>query len=138
MTAEEFKAKWLSIFAKNLSEEELIELCVTKQGKYASYLWNIFSRVPCLRGKKAWQEYDKMDKEGAIEIRYDATRGDKETRTLSNNHLTAQRIKKSDIGVGWLVPINEFYVVGKDFAWCYIVTHEDDGRFGPIFCYAPK
>ncbi len=28
---------------------------------------------------------------------------------------------------------DEFYVVGKDFKWTYIVTHETDMGFGPYF-----
>ena len=28
----------------------------------------------------------------------------------------------------------EFYVVGKNFEWCYVVTHELD-LCGPYFCF---
>jgi hypothetical protein len=145
MTREEFKTKWISVFCKNITEEQMKDFCVDR-GQYSSFLWHIFSFeiAPRLRGKKARQEYDKVDKEGAFEIHYDPNAGldkfnDAETKELSLNHMTSQQIRNDKMDYGYCMGrLNEFYVVGKDFSWCYIVTHEDDYGCGPYFCYAPE
>ena len=33
--------------------------------------------------------------------------------------------------------ISALFVIGKNFSWCYVVTHEGD-LCGSYFCYAPK
>jgi hypothetical protein len=53
MMREEFKTKWIRVFCKDLSEEQMKEICV-EGGQYANYLWHAFSfdKVPRLRGKR--------------------------------------------------------------------------------------
>lgn len=72
--------------------------------------------------------YDEVDKEDALEFQYDnGFRGDDIAMALSPEYMTSQLIKKSGI--------IEFYVIGKNFSWCYIVTHEYDAC-GPYFISA--
>jgi hypothetical protein len=64
-------------------------------------------------------EYDRLEKAEAVEIVYDNGFEDNDNaRPLSEDHDTANKIR--DAG------LMEFYVIGKDFSWCYIVTHELD------------
>ena len=128
MTDKEFTDKFLDTFAKNISKKELKKCHV---GIKKGCLWNLFGYklLPCFEGNKAREEYDKADKTDAIEIQYALGWYDtKETSNLSAEHNTAAGIDDSSL--------NEFYVVGKDFSWCYVVTHAGDAA-GPYFCYAP-
>ena len=95
--------------------------------------WNLFAGklIPCFSGNKARQEYDKVDKTEAEEIQFSSGFigiDDLNTFPLADIHRTSQGIDESGL--------IEFYVVGKDFSWCYVVTHELD-MCGPYFCYAP-
>ncbi len=130
MTSTEFENQFLVNFAKNIDRKILKKNHV--KGTHDYYLWNLFSceLLPCFSGNKAREEYDKANKYQAFEIQYDnGFIGDKETLPLSKEHLTAFDIDSSHL--------IEFYVIGKDFSWCYVVTHELD-RCGPFFCYKPK
>ncbi|MCR4726870.1 MAG: DUF4275 family protein [Clostridia bacterium] len=148
MTSEDFAKRFIEVFSKNVSEEEFAEsiskafISISKKGIKRSYkqyvthkegyLWMRLSYgiIPFFEGDEARREYDKADKTDAFEIYY-YCEGlcYPETATISNNHLTAKMIDDDDVG--------EFYIIGKDFAWCYVVTHAGDGA-GPYFCYAPK
>ena len=91
------------------------------------YLWMVCEHnlVTNLKGDEAMIAYDKVDKSGAIEFQYDnGFLGDDVSVPLANENDTSEKIKKSGL--------HEFYVIGKDFAWCYIVTHEPNGC-GPYF-----
>lgn len=131
MTKNEFVDKFLEVFAKNISSEKLKYYHIGKKKK--DFLWNIFAAnlIPNLSGDLARIEFDSVDKTDAIEIQYDNDfigMSDDETVALSNKHMYAENIDNS----GML----EFYVIGKDFSWCYVITHEGD-LCGPFFCYAP-
>jgi hypothetical protein len=85
------------------------------------YLWGVCDcdLVPNLKGFDAMNEYDRLEKAEAVEIVYDNGFEDNDNaRPLSEDHDTANKIR--DAG------LMEFYVIGKDFSWCYIVTHELD------------
>ena len=69
--------------------------------------------------------YDNVDKTGAVEFQYDnGVMGDDVSIPLSKENDSSIKIKNNGL--------IEFYVIGKDFSWCYIVTHERDGC-GPYF-----
>ena len=69
--------------------------------------------------------YNDANKIGALEFQYDnGFFGDDVAKPLSNDYDTAEKISLSGI--------IEFYVIGKDFSWVYIVTHEGD-ECGPYF-----
>ena len=91
------------------------------------YLWMICEHnlVKNLKGKDAIIAYDSVDKTGAIEFQYDnGFMGDDISIPLSKENDTSTKIKNNGLF--------EFYVIGKDFSWCYIVTHEPKGC-GPYF-----
>lgn|SRR5690554_5281800 len=128
MTSEEFEEKFLNMFANNISDKVRKKNKIGK--KYGGYLWYIFSQnlYPCFEGIKAKNEYDCVDKTNAFEIQYDnGFIGDRQTNFLYDVHLTAKGIDEDELF--------EFYVIGEDFSWCYVVTHERD-LCGPYFCYA--
>lgn len=91
------------------------------------YLWMVCEHnlVNNLKGDAAMIAYDAVGKDEAIEFQYDnGFLGDNVSVPLSAENDTSEKIKKSGL--------YEFYVIGKDFAWCYIVTHESNGC-GPYF-----
>ena len=124
-----FRELFLAAFAPALTSRERKKFCVDWAGK--GYLWHLFSNnlVPCLVGDKAREAYDKADKTDALEIQYDYGLGDETMHPLSPTYSTAEK-------VDWY-GFTEFYIVGKDFSWCYVITHELD-LSGPYFCYNPK
>ena len=78
--------------------------------------------VDNLKGKAAMIAYDNVDKAGAMEFQYDnGLMGDKVPIPLSIENDSAEKIKKNGL--------IEFYVIGKDFSWCYIVGHESKGTY---------
>ena len=132
MTSAEFENQFLVNFAKNINRKKLKKKHVIKTFNRDYYLWNLFGcgLLPCLSGNEAREEYDKVDKNEAFEIQYDnGFVGDEATLPLSQEHMTSAGIDTSRLA--------EFYVVGKEFSWCYVVTHEFD-RSGPFFCYKPQ
>ncbi|MCB9498821.1 MAG: DUF4275 family protein [Bacillales bacterium] len=146
MTKDEFVRRFLETFYFDLTKKEFIEkmLSIDKNTKKSiirqcykaykkhSYLWLGFSYKlpPCFEGNEARNEYDKVEKNGAFEIYYYVDNlCDDETQEISENHKTALQIDNSREA--------EFYIVGKDFSWCYVVTLDGD-YCGPFFCYAPK
>lgn len=145
MTHTEFAKRFLSVFSPNVTEKEFAESVLSAYGKNITkyqikrsfrgyrkgYLWLglSYKLLPCLEGDEARIEYDKVEKTDAFEIYYDDDFGDKETTSINEMHLTAKQI--DDLGLA------EFYIIGKDFSWCYVLTHAGDGC-GPFFCYAPK
>lgn len=107
-----------------ISRKKLKELnCLAPNG----YLWMICEHnlVQNLKGNEAMDAYDKVDKTDAIEFQYDnGFLGDNFSTPLSKENETSEKINKSGL--------IEFYIIGKDFSWCYIVTHEPEGC-GPYF-----
>ena len=60
-----------------------------------------------------------------VEFQYDNEfMSDDVSIPLSKENDSSMKIKNNGL--------IEFYVIGKDFSWCYIVTHERDGC-GPYF-----
>ena len=85
------------------------------------FLWSVceYNLVFNLKGLDAMNAYDQIDKVGAVEILYDNGFEDKDiAQPLSENHDTSHKIMNAGL--------MEFYVIGKEFSWCYIVTHEFD------------
>ena len=146
MINKEFAERFSAIF-KNLSETEFMEKAPSVLGKMSKwrlkrcykdykkgYLWLGFNYglVPCFEGNEARREYDKADKTDAFQVLSECAflrPGEFCCERLERELLTAEGVDNSCLA--------EFYIIGKDFSWCYVVTHEFDGA-GPYFCYAPK
>lgn len=130
MTTNEFIIAFYSAFIKNISSEDKRKHNIEINKK--SLLWDIFAAnlVPCYEGDDARRVFDAVDKTGAIEISYSGHnrffKDDITTVELSDKHMCAKDIDNSGLF--------EFYVVGRDFEWCYVVTHELD-LCGPYFCF---
>lgn len=130
MTAKEFFDKFIAIFTSQVNKNKLKIAHVGNKNN--QILWNLFGYklVPCLEGDDAKTEYDKVSKIGALCIQYfDRTYHDESMSELPKKYFSAKGIE--------LDGLMEFYVIGKDFSWCYVVTHEGDDA-GPYFCYAPR
>ena len=132
MTKKDFIEKFYSVFAKDISraDKKKYNVGLDKKG----LPWNMFAAklVSCYEGDEARALFDNIDKTDAIEIQYSGhnrfVEDDMTTSDLSDKHMTAKDI--DDCG------LFEFYVIGKNFEWCYVVTHEID-LCGPYFCFKP-
>lgn len=132
MTQKEFVENFMLTFTSHLPEKVLKKFRIGNREK--DFLWNLFGAklIDCYEGDAARNEYDKADKNGAFEIQYDngfMGLSDCYTSNLKPEHMTAKGI--DDLGRP------EFYIIGKDFSWCYVITHEFD-LCGPYFCYKPN
>lgn len=125
------KENFVKEFIKNFLPTIPIER-LKKLNCYApdyGYLWMAceYNLVDNLKGKDAMLAFDRIDKSGAIEFQYDnGFIGDDISVPLSKDNDSSLKIQNSGLF--------EFYVIGKNFSWCYIVTHEADGC-GPYFIY---
>lgn len=139
----EFEKKWIESFVKNnltekFKNDEFIYLSQILdrfyiggyyENAYSSsygFLWHamIANIIEFLKDKKADIEFDKIDKNGALEFTYDPEECKgltEEPSKLSKNHKTSKQIKDEDL--------SEFYVIGKDWSWCYIRNHDEDTYF---------
>jgi hypothetical protein len=126
MNIEEFKAKWLEIFAAGIPEKD-IDRYVFDYGNntiWHVFSWELLSEDEYLTGDAAKHEFDSVNKQGA---KYIIEFQDGEIlRDLSPELSTAADMDK----------MIEVYTVGKDFSWTYIKTHEL--VCGPYFCYRKK
>ena len=123
MDKNEFIDKWIQVFAPNITKSQY------KQRIHNQYIWHTFSwdiipKGTYLEGDDARNAYNNVDKNGAICLQLWF---DESTTSLTENFDSADKIETPD---GDYV---EFYVVGKDFTWTYIVTHESNMGFGPYF-----
>ena len=121
----EFPNIFLKEFVFPIPKNKLKYILPEKRG----YLWNAccFNLSKYLYGEDAKNAYDKIDKNEAIELQYDnGFVGDEYTAPLKEEHNTAEKIKREGL--------YEFYVIGKNFEWCFVVTHELD-LCGPFFIF---
>lgn len=141
----EFENKWITSFVKDnysakykdgvndLNFRNYLK-ALTIGGRYEDcfygetygFLWNAmaFNFIEYLKDEAADLTFDKIDKKGAMEILYDpeAKIGMfNMPNSLKENHNTSKQIMDEDL--------SEFYVVGKDYSWCYVRTHEEERYF---------
>ena len=120
MTRNEFLSQWLQSFACGIPKKD-IEKHVKSKGNYIWHIfsWELLSENQYLIRNEARMAYDKVDKKDAIYVDFFEDKNPKDiTCDLKN-------AKALDDFV-------EIYVVGKDFEWTYIKTHEGD-LCGPYF-----
>jgi len=121
MSEDELIKKWLKVFGENV-DKKLIEDHVTS---YGNLLWHLFTwgEVPCLQGEDARKAFDELQYEEAIRF-YDGYAGHIEKASVIEK-ITAKAVDKDKA--------SDVYIVGKDFSWTYVRTHEE-GWCGPYFC----
>lgn len=118
-----FFARWLQEFVPELTDAQY------RKYIHKKYIWNAFGfgiipKEKYSEGDAAREAYDKADKNGAICLQLDF----EDTPTaLTEEFDTAEKLEGPD-GL-----YAEFYVVGKDYSWTYIVTHETGWGLGPYF-----
>ena len=125
ITKDNFVKKFIDNFVPTISIKQLKRLkCYAPN---YGYLWMVCEQnlVENLKGNDAMIAYDNADKSGAVEFQYDnGFIGDEVSAPLSKENDRSVKIKNNGL--------IEFYVIGRDFSRCYIVTHELDGC-GPYF-----
>ena len=124
MTFEQFKREWVRYFAGDVPVDE-VEKYILCHGLAWNFIWHAFSweLVPegaYLMGAAARRAFDEQNKDSAIAI--DPFEDNPKTVSLTDGLRHAAAIEE----------LTEIYIVGKDFAWTYIKTHE--GGLGPYFC----
>ncbi len=119
MTKEEFYTKWIETFGLNIPKSD-IKKYVKSTGNYIWHIfsWELLKKNQYLYGNDAKAAYDKIDKKGAIYIEWFK---DKHTKDITWDLNTANALDD----------FVEIYVVGKDYKWTYIKTHES--MCGPDF-----
>lgn len=127
----EFNQKWLKFFGPTLTTEQKEFAGI---GKDDGFLWHAFSYgyIDCLKDDEARKAFDFADKHGAIKASYKAVRAKDSSIVysiscdglLSKDYMTSAQVDSSDD--------IEVYIIGKDYKWCYIRTHESN--FWPYFC----
>ncbi len=124
----EFFGKWLKTFVPYLTES------FYKRRIHHQFVWHVFSSklVPTesfLQGDVARQAYNKVNKNGAICFQLFC---DDEPKPLTKEFDSAEKLEIAD------GEYSEFYAVGKDYSWTYILTHETCAGLGPYFMFADK
>ncbi len=119
MTKNEFYTKWIETFGCSVSKSD-IEKFVVATGNYIWHIfsWELLNKNKYLIGDEAKEAYDRMDKSGAVYIKWFE---DKRTKGVVDSLNSAKALDE----------FVEVYVVGKDFKWTYIKTHES--MCGPYF-----
>ena len=137
MNKEEFIKKWLKTFAPKLTPEQYEEY-IEDQYIWHTFSWELMDKNDYLEDDDARCAYDAADKTDAMYLLL--FEDEPCTKKLPEIFDTAYKIEHS--GLTYVdcaeegTPIYmEFYVVGKDFSWTYIVTHEN-GMLGPYFVKA--
>ena len=123
MNGKEFSDKWIRVFAPNITKSQYNKR-IRNQYIWHAFSWYMIPKDLYLEGDAARTAYNDVDKIGAI--RYQLW-FDESPVPLTENFDTASKIETPDGDYA------EFYVVGKDFAWTYIVTHETAMGLGPYF-----
>jgi len=120
----DFANKVIKVYGDKLSKSDIRKFKIGCKDGY--FLWNIFGYklFENLEGDSARKEFDLVNKEGASEIHLYWNNGNETLEPLRSKHDSAMKIDEERI--------TEFYVVGKNFEWIYIVTHEFDAA-GPYF-----
>lgn len=123
MTEKEFLEKWIRTFAPDITESQYNKR-IRNQYIWHAFSWDIIPKNTYLEGDEARRAYNNANKNGAICFQLWS---DEFPIPLTENFDSAEKIETPDGDYA------EFYVVGKDFTWTYIVTHETDMGLGPYF-----
>ena len=121
MTRQEFIKAWIQHFAPYLNRKQYKLL---KDG----YIWHLFSyeMIPkenFLVGEEACKAYDRIDKTGAI-ASFEEYLDKRGTESLEKEFFLSKDV----------VDYPELYIVGKDWSWTFISTHENFfENLGPYF-----
>ena len=121
LSDEALMEKWLFTFGKGVDKKKMEEHVTS----YGNHLWHLFTwgEVPCLKGEDAREAFDALQYEEAIRF-YDGYAGHIEKASVIEK-ITAKAVDKDKA--------SDVYIVGKDFSWTYVRTHEE-GWCGPYFC----
>lgn len=119
MTRESFYTRWMRVFANGIPKKN-IDQYVKATGNYIWHIfsWKLLNEDRYFLGNEAKDAYDQIDKNGAMYIKWF---DEKHTRVLTEDLYTANALED----------FVEVYVVGQDFQWTYIKTHES--TCGPYF-----
>lgn len=125
MDSKEFAKKWKGAFARGVPKEVIAQY-VDAEG---CLLWHVFTwgKAPCLEREAADKAFDKADKTGAFIAKERAWKGGGCNIEYSIEDCPLG-LKSAD-----LAEESEVFVVGRNFQWTYVVTHETGCGLGPYF-----
>ncbi len=120
MTRDQFEKKWLKTFSPDLTEEQY-HSCYVWQFLWHVFSYKLVSEEDFLSGEEAVRAFEQADKTDAITLwRDDPTA---EPLPISDKLSTVKGLNKQ----------RETFVVGQNWEWTYVSTHEN-GWCGPYFC----
>ena len=121
MTYIELVEKWLAAFGSGV-DKKIIDEHVTSE---YNYLWHLFTwgNAACLEGDEARDAFNKLHYTDAIKF-HDGYGSYIEDVSFVVGKVSAKEIDED--------PGRDVYLVGTDFSWTYVRTHEPD--FGPYLC----
>ena len=123
MNNKEFLDKWVRTFAPNITKSQYEER-IHNQYIWHAFCYGIIPKGTYLEGDEARNAYNGINKNGAICMQFGF---DEFATPLTADFDRADKIETPDGDYA------EFYVVGKDFTWTYIVPHETGIGLGPYF-----
>ena len=123
-----FFARWLKEFAPEFTDYQYRKF-IHKKYVWHAFSFNIIPKEKYLEGDAAREAYNKANKDGAVCLQLDF----EDTPTaLTEEFDTAEKLESPD-GL-----YAEFYVVGNNYSWTYIVTHDTGIGLGPYFMEIKK
>ena len=123
---QEVAMKWLSVFGRYVPYE-IMQDHVLGGSTLANHMWHIFTwgEVPCLTGDAARKAVDELQYKSALGFfgGWSCGYGYKleNMRIIGKASSAVIDSKRGDC-----------YIIGKNFEWTYVKTHESD--LGPYFC----
>lgn len=126
MDIEQFIGNFISAFML-LSDKDKKKFA--KRIKRGHFMWDIFEgnmSKPYFSGETARKAFDVADKKNAIDVRFDnGSMGYPYEVYSLQNDVTSKQLDVDRLP--------ERYIIGENFSWCYVITHEFD-LCGPYFC----
>lgn len=118
--------KWLAVFGGEVPYE-IMQKYVLGGGTMANHMWHVFTwgGVPCLTGDAARRAFNELQYKSALGFfgGWSCGYGYKIENMRIIGKASAEVLdgKRGDC-----------YIIGKNFEWTYVKTHESD--CGPYFC----
>lgn len=130
MDGAEFVKKWKGAFAAGIPADVMAE----RVDAPGCYLWHVFTwgDAKRLEREAASAAFDAADKEDAFIAKECAFNGG--GKKIGYSFMKCP----SDLNSADLADEAEMFVVGKNFMWTYVITHEAGCGLGPYFAEKGK
>ena len=116
VTLKSFPELFIKSFCSCIEEKQIVNI-IKQIRRNQIYLWQIpFKHGGLfLEGKRAKETFDFLDKSEAVDFIFDGSLSSKEAGPFDDS-MSSKDIDKT----GYV----EYYIIGPEWSWCYVVTHE--------------